>query len=56
MREIGVVTVARSDYGILRPVLQRIERDPDLSLKILVGGMHLSPEFGLSVDEITDDG
>lgn len=56
MRTIGVVTVARSDYGIYLPVLRAIEAEPDLRLHLLVGGMHLSPEFGLSVQAIEADG
>jgi UDP-hydrolysing UDP-N-acetyl-D-glucosamine 2-epimerase len=55
MRTIGVVTVARSDYGIYRPVLQAIQDDPDLHLQLFVGGMHLSPEFGRTVEAIEED-
>jgi len=56
MRTIGVITVARSDYGIYQPVLQRIQEDPDLRLRLIVTGMHLSPEFGLTVRTIEQDG
>ena len=56
MRTIGVVTVARSDYGILLPVLRKIDEDPDLKLHLMATGMHLSPEFGLTVEAIEDDG
>ena len=56
MRTIGVVTVGRSDYGIYLPILKRIETEPDLRLLLYVGGMHLSPEFGLTVEEIESDG
>lgn len=56
MRTIGVVTVARSDYGIYLPVLRRIQADPDLHLHLIVAGMHLSPDFGLTVREIERDG
>lgn len=56
MRTIGVVTVARSDYGIYLPVLRKIKADPGLQLKLIVSGMHLSPEFGLTVKTIEHDG
>ena len=46
MRTSGVVTVARSDFGIYLPVLQAIKNSLDLELKLCVAGMHLSPEFG----------
>jgi len=55
-RRIGVVTVSRSDYGHLRPVLDGIRRAPDLELVLFVGGMHLAPEFGHTVREIEADG
>ena len=56
MRTIGVVTVARSDYGPYLPILRRIQADPDLRLHLIVGGMHLSPEFGLTAEAIRQDG
>jgi UDP-hydrolysing UDP-N-acetyl-D-glucosamine 2-epimerase len=55
-RAIGVVTGARSDYGLLRPVLKRIVADPQLKLVLFVTGMHLSPSFGFTVRSIEDDG
>lgn len=56
MRTIGVVTVSRSDYGALIPVLRRISADPELRLHLIVSGMHLAPEFGLTVRLIEADG
>jgi UDP-hydrolysing UDP-N-acetyl-D-glucosamine 2-epimerase len=55
-RRIGVVTVSRSDYGHLRPVLEAIRRAPDLELLVFAAGMHLAPEFGLTVRDIEADG
>ena len=56
MRTIGVVTVARSDYGIYLPLLRAIQADPELTLHLIASGMHLSPEFGLTVRQIKADG
>lgn len=56
MRTIGVVTVARSDYGIYLPILHAIQRSPDLHLHLIVSGMHLSPEFGTTLANIKQDG
>lgn len=56
MRTIGVVTVARSDYGIYLPILRRIQEDPNLHLHLMVTGMHLSPEFGMTIKTIQEDG
>jgi UDP-hydrolysing UDP-N-acetyl-D-glucosamine 2-epimerase len=56
LRTIGVVTTSRADYGIYRPLLDAIQNDPELRLRLLVSGMHLSPEYGLTVTEIEADG
>ena len=55
-RKICVVTGARADYGLLRWVMQGIKDDPDLTLQIIATGMHLSPDFGLTYQEIERDG
>lgn len=56
MRTVAVVTAARSDFGIYRPVLRRIAIEQDLKLRLIVTGMHLSPEFGMTVNEIEREG
>lgn len=56
MKKVGVVTVARSDYGIYRPIIEGIRQSSTLELQLIAGGMHLSPEFGYTVDAIEADG
>lgn len=56
MRTVGVVTVARSDFGIYLPILKRIRESGDLQLRLIVSGMHLSPEFGLTYRYIEEQG
>ncbi len=56
MRSIGVVTTSRADYSAYRPLLKALQADPDISLKLYVSGMHLSPEFGLTVRFVENDG
>ena len=56
MRSIGVVTVARSDYGHLVPLLEVLRDRPGITLQLYVGGAHLSPRFGRTVDAIEADG
>ncbi|MBI2174197.1 MAG: UDP-N-acetylglucosamine 2-epimerase (hydrolyzing) [Candidatus Omnitrophica bacterium] len=56
MKNVGVVTVARSDYAIYLPVLRMIAAHPRLNLLLFVSGAHLSSEFGLTVKEIEADG
>lgn len=55
-RKICVITGTRAEYGLLRWVMQGIKDDPELTLQIVVTGMHLSPEFGLTYREIEQDG
>jgi UDP-hydrolysing UDP-N-acetyl-D-glucosamine 2-epimerase len=52
MRNIGVLTTSRAEYGILRPVLKEIVADTQLCLQLFVGGAHLSPEFGNTVEQV----
>lgn len=54
--KICVVTGSRAEYGLLEPVLELLAADPELSLQLVVTGMHLSPEFGRTESVITSDG
>lgn len=56
MRRIAVVTGTRADYGLLRGLLRAIEDDPQLDLRLIVTGTHLSDAFGRTVSEIERDG
>jgi len=52
MRKICVVTSTRAEYGLLYWLLKEIKADSELKLQLIVTGMHLSPEFGLTYKEI----
>jgi len=56
MRKICIFTGTRAEYGLLKPLMKAILNDPELELQVLVSGMHLSPEFGLTYREIENDG
>ncbi len=56
MKKVCVITGTRAEYGLLRPLIKRIETDQDLELQIIATGMHLSPEFGITYREIEKDG
>src|SRR5258706_445858 len=55
-RKICVVTGSRAEYGQLFWIMKDMQGDPDLDLQIIVTGMHLSPEFGLTYKMIEADG
>jgi len=56
MRKICVVTGTRAEYGLLYWVMKEIQADADLLLQLVITGMHLSPEFGLTYRAIEGDG
>lgn len=56
MKRIGIMTGTRAEYGLLKPLMQEINKDNDLELYLIVSGMHLSPEFGMTYKEIEGDG
>jgi UDP-N-acetylglucosamine 2-epimerase (non-hydrolysing)/GDP/UDP-N,N'-diacetylbacillosamine 2-epimerase (hydrolysing) len=55
-RTIAVVTSSRADYSHLYWPLRALAEDPAIRLKLIVLGAHLSPEFGLTIQEIEKDG
>ena len=55
-RRICVVTGSRAEYGLLQGLIKEIQDAQDLELQLVVAGMHLSPEFGLTYREIEKDG
>lgn len=55
-RKIAIVTGTRAEYGLLSPLIREIAGDDGLDLQLVVTGMHLAPQFGLTWREIADDG
>lgn len=55
-RKLCIVTGTRAEYGLLYWLMQDISADPDLHLQLIVTGMHVSPEFGLTYQQIEADG
>lgn len=54
--KICVITGSRAEYGLLRLTMEKIKNEPDLLLQIVVTGMHLSPKYGNTCNEIINDG
>jgi len=55
-RKIGIVTVARSDYGVYLPILRKIVAHNNLELLLYVSGAHLVEKFGNTIKAIEEDG
>ena len=56
MKKICAVTGSRAEYGLLRWVMEGIKKSKLLNLQLIVTGMHLLPEFGLTANSIVNDG
>ncbi len=55
-KKVCVLTATRAEYGLLRPVIQRLREDDFFDVQVVITGAHLSPEFGLTYKEIENDG
>jgi len=55
MRKITILIGTKAEYGLLKPVMLVINKDPDLNLEIISTGVHLSKKLGYTHDEIIND-
>jgi len=55
-RKICVVTGTRAEFGLLSNLMKEVQKDDELELQIVVTGMHLSSEFGLTYRQIEEEG
>ena len=51
-RKVCIITGTRAEYGLLYWLMKEIQSDKDMQLQLIVTGMHLSSEFGLTYKEI----
>ena len=56
IKNICVITGSRAEYGLLHPLMKKLEKSDIFNLQILATGTHLSPEFGLTYLDIEKDG
>lgn len=56
MLKLCAVTGSRAEYGLLKPVMDRIKQDPDLQLQVIATGIHLDTRYGMNGKEIENDG
>lgn len=55
-RKICIVTSTRADWGLLSGVARELQNNDIIELQIIATNMHLDPRYGMTVDEITEDG
>ena len=56
IRKICIITGTRAEYGLLYWLMKEVQASSKLELQIIATGMHLSPEFGLTYQQIERDG
>ncbi len=54
--KIALLTSSRADYGIYRPLIQKLKADSFFDLKIIAFGTHLSHFHAYTLQEIEKDG
>ncbi len=55
-RKICVVTTSRAEFGLLLGLMRSIRNDSTLRLQVIVAGMHLAVEFGMTLREVEAEG
>ena len=55
MKNIGFVTGARSEYGVMKRVISEFVSDKDFDVSIIATGMHYQHKFGDTIEEIRKD-
>lgn len=53
---ICIVTAARSEYGLLKWIIDGVYKDQELELQLVITGAHLSEDYGLTCRFIEEDG
>jgi GDP/UDP-N,N'-diacetylbacillosamine 2-epimerase (hydrolysing) len=56
MKKLSILTATRADYGLLKPIIEKLINVTEFDVRVVVTGAHLSPEFGLTYKEIEKDG
>lgn len=56
MKKVFVVTSTRADWGLLKPVCVRLDKENDIQLTVVATGTHLKAEYGSTIEEIRRDG
>ena len=55
MKKISIVSSSRADYGILKNLIIKLQKDRSIKLNFYVTGSHLNSNFGKTIKEIYRD-
>lgn len=56
MKKLVILTATRAEYGLLAPIIKKLSMVPEIDVRVAATGAHLSPEFGMTINEIKEDG
>ncbi len=56
MRKIGIVTGTRADFGLLSRSILLLQQHACVKTVVFACGTHLSPEYGYTINELTENG
>ncbi|MFY8272914.1 UDP-N-acetylglucosamine 2-epimerase [Pseudoalteromonas sp. SSDWG2] len=52
MKKIAIVTGTRADFGLLCPIILKLQQHPQFDTCVFACASHLSPEFGMTINEL----
>lgn len=55
-KKVAVVTATRAEFGLLKPLIVRLQKEDCFEISVLVTGAHLSSDFGNTFGEIEKAG
>ncbi|MDD3137790.1 MAG: UDP-N-acetylglucosamine 2-epimerase [Lachnospiraceae bacterium] len=56
MKRICILTATRAEYGLLKNIILKLQKTDEFKVNVVATGMHLSSDFGLTYQEIEQDG
>lgn len=56
LKKLCFVTTTRADWGLLMPLVRAMSCVDGVKVQIVAANMHLMPEYGMTVNEITEAG
>lgn len=56
MKKVCVITGTRSEYGLLAPLIKKLQSQSEFKTEVVVTGSHLSAEYGYTYKCIEEDG
>ncbi len=54
--KIDIITGSRAEYGIMRNLIKEMSKDDEIDIRIVVTGMHLEEKYGMTINDIINDG